>query len=121
MELVRATDYSFCIAVLGDFLGEESDSLPDEGVTLTPRRVTPDSVMDLVGLRPRIPAPEGWADPKGGLGFSSLQGFDPGEMFRTLPVFQLLRDAREAARTGAQEPEAPPSPPPSPEGSAGGT
>ncbi len=115
MELVRATDDSFCIAVLGDFLGEEFASRPDGGVSLTPQRVTPDSVMNLVGLRPRIPGPEGWAEIQGGLAFSSLQGFDPGEMFKTLPVFQLLRDAREAARTGAREPEAPSPSPASPE------
>ena len=123
MPLVRATDDTFCIAVVGDFLGDASGTPAGEGATWVPVRATPDSVMKLMGLRPRIR----FSLHRGGgeeLEFTGLQDFDPGELFLKQALFGPFREAREAARIGVSEkgatPESPPeSPGPGSPGSGG--
>ena len=100
MELVRAPDTTFCIAVIGDFLGQgtaPSDGTPAEWV---PRRATPESVMKLLGFRPRIRVGLGEGSESAELTFESLEDFDPGSLFRRLPFLEELREARENAKEG---------------------
>lgn len=119
MPLVRATDDTFCIAVVGDFLGDASGTPAGEEVTWVPLRATPDSVMKLMGLRPRIRFS---LRPGGGgeeLEFTGLQDFDPGELFLKQALFGPFREAREAARSGVSENGAAPESPPESPGSGG--
>ena len=103
MQWVRATDDTFCIAVLGDFLGEAFGAPGTEGMTWIPQRATPDSVLNLVGLRPRIQASLHLGGAGETLEFTSLQSFDPGEFFQKMEMYKPLREAREAAKLGRQE------------------
>lgn len=108
MELVRATDDTFCIAVLGDFLGEGDRHAGTESSGFVPYRATPDSVMKLVGLRPRIRAILGHGGGTAEVEFTSLEDFDPGSLFQKLDLFGPLREAREDAKAGRpQKPSAP--------------
>jgi len=103
MQLVRATDDTFCIAVLGDFLGEGSGSPHGIKSSWIPQRATPDTVMKLAGLRPRLRVPSLTGEEGEEVVFSSLEGFDPVELFQKLAIFGPFREAREAARTGRPE------------------
>ena len=100
MEFVRATENSFCIAVLGDFLGERSGTEVEAEVQWDLKRATPDTVVRLLGLQPklRVEAPEQEGTEE--LVFSSLEDFDPARLFSTLGLFDSFRQAREAAKAG---------------------
>jgi type VI secretion system protein ImpC len=119
MQWIRATDDTFCIAVLGDFLGEAPGDPGIEEVTWAPQRATPDSLMNLVGLRPRISLSAHPDEPGGEMEFSSLQSFDPGELFQKMALFGPLREAREAARRGPAHDAGSAAPPPKSAGSSG--
>ncbi len=99
MELLREIDDTFCIAVFGNFLGEASTGSPGRDASWIPRRATPDSVMDLLGFRPsvRIARPDGEASEE--IRFSSLDGFRPESLFRSLGLFAPYREALDEART----------------------
>jgi len=106
--MVRATDDTFCILVLGDFLGEDSVPLRTGSVDWSPLRATPDTVMRLAGLRPRIKVSlgdDGSSEEE--LAFSTLQDFHPAELFKRLSLFEPFREAREAARQGGATPATP--------------
>jgi predicted component of type VI protein secretion system len=98
MEPIRATDDTFCIAVLGDFLGEGSGSPQGDEVRWIPKRATPDTVVRLAGLRPRIRLGSSQGEQTEEVIFSSLQDFDPGELFLKLALLEPFRDARETIR-----------------------
>jgi type VI secretion system protein ImpC len=98
MQVVRATDDTFCILVLGDFLGTGSASAEVGGVDWSPLRATPDTVLKLGGLRPRIRVTLG--DDAGieeEAEFSTLEDFHPAALFRRLSVLEPFREARETA------------------------
>ena len=105
MERIRAREDTFCIAVLGDFLGTGPLAREGPDPTWVPRRATPDTLMTLTGLRPRIsvarPSGQGTVE----LELESLRDFQPDALFRKLPQLRRLREAREAALGG--RPEAP--------------
>jgi hypothetical protein len=105
MQWTPSFDDKFCIAILGDFLGGGSDSFAGEGVTWTPTRATPDSVMKLAGFRPRIRVSSSTGEEGGEVLFDSFQSFDPGELFKELHLFGPLREAREAAKSGQPLPD----------------
>jgi type VI secretion system protein ImpC len=100
MQPVRIADDAFCIALLGDFLGEESWFPGVAEVTWDPRRATPDTVLGLAGLRPRIRVPVGEGEETEEIEFSSLESFEPGDLFQRLSLFAPFRDSREAAKLG---------------------
>jgi type VI secretion system protein ImpC len=105
MQMVRATDDTFCILVLGDFLGTGSASAEVGGVDWSPLRATPDTVLKLAGLRPRIRVTLG--DDAGieeKAEFSTLEDFHPAALFRRLSVFEPFREARETAKRGGSGP-----------------
>lgn len=104
MQPVRITDDAFCIAVLGDFLGAGSGSQGTAGVTWEPRRATPDTVIGLTGLRPRIRVSVGEDAAVEEVEFSSLESFEPWDLFRRLQLFGPIREARKAAEMGPSEP-----------------
>ncbi len=100
MQRVRATDDTFCIAVLGDFLWKGPRLPGASEVTWEPLRATPDSVMDLAGLRPRIRASLGPDSEQEELEFRTLQDLHPDKLFRELDLFRPLRVGRERAEKG---------------------
>ncbi len=105
MQMVRATDDTFCILVLGDFLGAGSASSAVEGVDWAPLRATPDTVLRLGGLRPRIRVTLGHdAGIEEEAEFSTLEDFHPAALFRRLHAFEPFREAREAAYQGGSGP-----------------
>lgn len=123
MEIIRATEDTFCIVVFGDFLGEESPSPGTGQVDWTPRRATPDTVLRLAGFRPVVEvgsSREGKTEP---LTLTSLQDFDPAELFLRLPSMEPFRKARVEAREGQSSTypnsEPPGAPPPAAPGSGG--
>jgi type VI secretion system protein ImpC len=108
MQMVRATDDTFCILVLGDFLGTGSASPEVGGVDWSPLRATPDTVLKLAGLRPRIRVTLGdEAGVEEEAEFSTLEDFHPAALFRRLSVFEPFREAREAATQGDSVPRMP--------------
>ncbi len=106
MQPIPAAEGTFCIAVLGDFLGEASASPEGADAYWVPRRATPDTVMKLSGLRPRcrLSAVAGMEPLE--VEFSSLEDFHPADLFRRLDRFAPLRDAREGAKEGRPDPGA---------------
>ena len=115
-------DIPFCIAVLGDFSGRagpdrESDGGPDWKAT----RVTPDNMPELAGLTPQLDLHlAGGPRQPVRLEFTRLEDFHPDALFRRLPLFAELQEARAAVKEGrdsgfaftpqpGEEPEAAPS------------
>jgi hypothetical protein len=124
MQLARAIDDTFCILVLGDFLGGGPVPSGMGAADWSPHRATPDTVLKLVGLRPRIRVSlEGEEGLEEEAGFSSLQELDPGDLFKRLSLFEPFREAREAAKGGSPGSGAPPGEggdvPPLPNGGGG--
>lgn len=119
MQLVRAVDDTFCILVLGDFLGAASGFPDSPEVHWLVRRATPDTVMELTGLRPRIRVSrqtltgtegEGAREEdrfqEGGveeLELATLHDFDPLALYRRSNLFHPFREARDAARKEGSE------------------
>lgn len=99
MEALREIDDTFCIAVLGDFLGDASATPDGSAANWAPRRATPDTVMNLLGFRPSLRI-GGLADRSVEVGFSDLESFQPDALFQRLDLFSPYRQAREAAREG---------------------
>ena len=99
MEPVRMADDTFCIAVLGDFLGDRLQAEVTE-VTWEPKRVTPDTVLNLAGLRPHIRVAVGDEGETEGVEFDGLAALDPRLLFQRLEAFAPFREAREAAKIG---------------------
>ena len=107
MQMVRATDDTFCILVLGDFLGAGSASSTVAGVDWAPLRATPDTVLKLAGLRPRIRVTLGHdARIEEEAEFSTLEDFHPAALFQRLQAFEPFREARETAKQGGSDPGA---------------
>lgn len=104
MEPVRMADDTFCIAVLGDFLGDRPGISGGAGVTWEPRRVTPDTVLNLAGLRPHVRGAVGRGGETEEAEFQSLEGFDPRHLFQRMDAFAPFRQAREAAKNGEVSP-----------------
>ncbi len=100
MPPVPVGDDAFCIAVLGDFLGEDWGGSGSAEAAWTPRRATPDTVLNLTGLRPRLRVEGGAGGGVEAIEFSSLESFHPGDLFGRLSAFAPLREAREAAKGG---------------------
>jgi type VI secretion system protein ImpC len=98
MEPVHIADDTFCIAVLGDFLGDRIHGIT--GGTWEPKRITPDTILHLAGLRPRIREAVGAEGEAVELEFHDLEGFDPRILFQRLDAFAPFRRAREAAESG---------------------
>lgn len=115
MEPIPAGDDTFCIAVLGDFLGEASGSPGGKEACWVPHRATPDTVLKLSGLHPRCRLSTLAGREAEEVEFSSLEDFDPTGLFRRLDRFRLLREAREAAKEGRPDPR-PAGSDPEPEG-----
>lgn len=112
---IPISDDKICILVMGDFLGTGSAPGGQDEVTWNPVKATPDSMVRLAGLRPRIPMGPGPEGPVAEMAFDSMESMDPGEIFRRSDLFSPLREAREAAGNA-------PSPPDQPEEApAGGT
>ncbi len=112
MAPVPISDDKTCILVLGDFLGTGMSQPEDDGVTWTPVPATPDSVMKLAGLRPRIrlaPDEDGHGE---AMVLSSLQSLDPGEIFQNADRFASWREARERAKSGEDPFQVPDNPVP---------
>lgn len=113
MQLVRAVDETFCILVLGDFLGAASGFPDSPEVQWLLRRATPDTVMELTGHRPRIrvsgqvlneaKGQDGEGGPVEELELTTLQDFDPAALYRRLNLLHPFREARDVARKGGFE------------------
>jgi len=115
MQLVRIADDAFCIAVLGDFLGDRSWFPGMAEVTWEPRRATADTILTLAGLRPRIQVTVGDGDESEEteeVEFSRMENFEPWDLFQRLSLFAPYRDAREAAKHGPFESDLPQDGPP---------
>jgi len=117
-------DVPFCLGIVGDFSGggrriEEEDFSGLAGARL--HRVTPENVLDLAGLSPRIVLDElAEGLPQLSVSFSRMEDFHPYSLFRHLDLFRQLRETREQLRAGGvvEEPEeAPPLTPPNQAGS----
>ncbi len=98
MEPLREIDDTFCIAVLGDFLGTPSGAPGGGEASWTVRRATPDTVLKLLGLRPTLRVPNPGDGRLQEIPLSNLDGFQPEDLFRRLDLFGPLRQAREEAR-----------------------
>ena len=97
MASLREIDDTFCIAVLGDFLGAASHTADGRQASWVPRRATPDTVTRLLGLHPELHADRlGLPEPVR-VSFADLDSFRPQSLFRRLDLFAPLRQARESA------------------------
>jgi type VI secretion system protein ImpC len=116
-----APETPFRILILSDFSGRGSRQVVESGDELAQRkvhRVDRDNLDEVMArLAPQVRWP---TEPPLTVGFSSLGDFHPDLLFRRLPIFQKLRDARTrlgdpgsadaALRELLGEPDAAPSP-----------
>lgn len=100
MPLAPAPDDTYCIAIIGDFMGGNPGDSGATVVDWAPRRATPDTVMDLTGLRPRLRVSLEAGGPEEEIVFSSMEDFDPRTLFEKLPAFEPFRSARDRAARG---------------------
>ena len=102
-------DAPFCVVVLGDFSGRGVGAAGAAEATATgnprwnPMRVTPDNMVELAGLRPRLELSlSGGKGDHLELEFRGLDDFHPDRLYQRLPLFAGLRDSREAVKTGRE-------------------
>ncbi|MCJ7629503.1 MAG: type VI secretion system contractile sheath large subunit [Longimicrobiales bacterium] len=105
----------FCLGIVGDFSGRGRRLKGGEDPDLARRplrRVTPENVLNLAGLKPEIVLaglPEG--PPQLSFAFSTMDDFHPDRLYDRLDLFRNHRDARERLKAGGVgvevEPEAP--------------
>lgn len=100
MHAFRPTDESFCIAVLGDFLGEEASGGLTTAERWEPRRATPETVSELLGLRPSVHLDIPGAGHALRMEFRTLDDFGPDSLFERHDAFRDLREARRALKEG---------------------
>ncbi|HSG81103.1 MAG TPA: type VI secretion system contractile sheath large subunit [Gemmatimonadota bacterium] len=102
-----APETPFRIAILGDFSGRTSRAVTETGEELAgrkPLRVDRDNLDELMArLAPEVQLP---TEPRLSVSFSTLSEFHPDELFRRLPIFQELRDARKRLGDPASSKEA---------------
>ncbi len=123
-------DGPFCLGILGDFSGREGrrETPTEPGLDARPLiRVTPENVLQLGGLSPRVRIGRGEGDsgPEE-IAFSDMEDFRPDGLFRRVAALERYRRARErhlgqGARTryeAENEPETEPGPEESPEGAS---
>jgi type VI secretion system protein ImpC len=101
-------DTPFCVAVLGDFSGRGATGAADaqqatRGPDWKPIRVTPDNMVELAGLHPRLELSlSGGQGDHLELEFGSLEDFHPDRLYRGVSLFAGLRDSRAAVKAGGK-------------------
>lgn len=100
MHPFRPTDETFCIAVFGDFLGEEASVGLTADERWEPRRATPETVSELLGLRPAVHLDIPGAGQALRMEFRTLDDFGPDSLFGRFDAFRDLREARRALKEG---------------------